>query len=234
MAEGSNVLGLEGTMVPGSAARVMAAARVGVEQPVLAAGGDLLRAWRRCGRRRRAAAFPRRRGGPERERRFLLGERARRSRGTGPAPPRLPRDAGAAEDVDDAVAGGEPKVKEVALCGRPEAEPGPRRRRGRAAEVELHGVVDLVVAHPVRLRDVEVAVGREGAGEAPEQPRQRRPQLRREHGVQHPLQERQRAHEGRQHRPVLLHRRSPRLSPTRPGLGGRRNSREGGWEPTET
>ncbi|KAJ1289780.1 hypothetical protein BS78_02G190600, partial [Paspalum vaginatum] len=205
---------LEGHGVPRQAARVHGpAARVGVEQPVLTPPLDVRRRRQDVVQVRREQLVPVPAADAEREPALLLGER----------PPRealplarrhhvLPRDGRAREGVHHAVAGGQPEGEGGGVERARQAEPRARRRRRRAAEVQLHGVVDLVGAHTVHLRHVEVAVGGEGPRQPPQQTRHRRSELRREHRVQHALQERERAHQRRQRRPVLLHLPSLSLS----------------------
>lgn len=103
---------------------------------------------------------------PEREATLLVGEWAP-GEGLG-LPLRhhvLPEDVHAVEGVHDAVIVGEPEGEAARVDGACEAEPVPGDGDG-GAEVELHGVVELVGVDAVDLRYVEVAVG----GEAVEDP----------------------------------------------------------------
>jgi len=103
---------------------------------------------------------------PEREATLLVGER---TPGEGLGLPLrdhvLPEDVDAVEGVHDAVIVGEPEGEAAGVDSACETEAVSGDGNG-GAEVELHGVVELVGVDAVDLRYVEVAVG----GEAVEDP----------------------------------------------------------------
>lgn len=106
----------------------------------------------------------------------------------------LPGGSSAAEGVHQAVVVGEPEGEGGGVEAAGEAKAG-GCDGGGAAEIELHGVVQLVGVYAVDLGDVEVAVGGEAVKDAVEDLGGYESQLRREHGVEEALEEGEDPHE---------------------------------------
>lgn len=104
----------------------------------------------------------------------------------------LPEDGNAVEVVHHAVVVGEAEGDGAGVEGAREAEAG-ASDGDRGAEVELHGVVELVGVDAIDLRDVEVVVGGEPVEDLVEELGEGVAELRWEHCLEEALAEGQNA-----------------------------------------
>nr|GMD74268.1 hypothetical protein CR513_06367 [Ipomoea batatas] len=177
--------------LPGVSARVeRSAPRVGVEEPILVLAAYVV------GPFHYVVEVGAEDGGfvllfsPEEKPAFLLREWAPREGGRLAGGDHvLPHHAHAVVTVCQAVVVAEAEGDGAGVEAAGQAEPVARAHPRRAAQVELHRVVELVGVHAVDLRYVVVAVGGEPAAEAVEEFHGGETELRREHRVQEALAE---------------------------------------------